>query len=133
MGRLHVRSRSGNYFIMLAFHVDSNVILVKPFHSRHDRHRLAAENPIISRLQNNEHSINLQMLDKNAAPHTTSKLKTNGRQPSNSFPPPTFTASIQPNELSRPSRPIFYLSSPKYPAHSATSYGTNSSRKPISL
>ena len=36
MGHLPVRSRSGNYFIMLAYHIESNVILVKQFQSRHD-------------------------------------------------------------------------------------------------
>ena len=48
MVRLPVRSCGGNYFIMIAYHVDSNVILAKHFQSRHDRQRLAAENRIIS-------------------------------------------------------------------------------------
>ena len=38
MGRFPVRSRSGNNFLMLYYHVDTNVILVDPFESRHDRH-----------------------------------------------------------------------------------------------
>ena len=40
MGCFPVRSCSSNYFIMIAYHVDLNVILVEPFQSRHDRHRL---------------------------------------------------------------------------------------------
>ena len=48
MGRFPVRSRSGNYFIMLAYHVDSNVILADPFQSCHDLHRLAVANRIMS-------------------------------------------------------------------------------------
>eukprot|EP00804_Cyclotella_cryptica_P023279 CCRYP_000441-RA/>CCRYP_000441-RA protein AED:0.42 eAED:0.42 QI:0/-1/0/1/-1/1/1/0/227 len=42
MGRFPIRSRSGNQYIMLAYHCDSNAILVEPFQSRHDRHRIAA-------------------------------------------------------------------------------------------
>ena len=50
MGRFPIRSRNGNYFIVLAYHVDTNVILVEPFQSRHDRHRLAAADRITTRL-----------------------------------------------------------------------------------
>ena len=57
-----VRSCSGNYFIMLAYHVESNVILVEPFQSRHDRHRLATANCIMFRLQKNVHKVDLQIL-----------------------------------------------------------------------
>ena len=42
MGRFLVHSRSGNNFLMLSYHVDTNVILVEPFEYCHDRHRLAA-------------------------------------------------------------------------------------------
>ena len=42
MGRFPVRSRIGNNFRMLSYHVDTNVILVDPYKSRHNRHRLAA-------------------------------------------------------------------------------------------
>ena len=38
MGRFPIRSRSGNQYIMLAYHCDSNAILVEPFQSHHDRH-----------------------------------------------------------------------------------------------
>ena len=47
MGRFPVRSRSVNYFIMLAYYVDSNAILAKPFQSRDDRHGIAAANHIM--------------------------------------------------------------------------------------
>ena len=36
MGRFPIRSRSGHRYIMLAFHCDSNVILIEPFKYRHD-------------------------------------------------------------------------------------------------
>ena len=40
MGRFPIRSRSGNHYIMLAYQVDTNSILVKPFQSRHNQHRI---------------------------------------------------------------------------------------------
>ena len=63
MGQSPVGSRSGNYFIMLSYHLDSNVILVKPFQSRHYCHCLAAANCITSRIQKNGHNVDLQILD----------------------------------------------------------------------
>ena len=53
MGCFPIRSLSGNYFTMLAYHVDTNIILVEPCQSLHDRHRLAAANRIMIRLQKN--------------------------------------------------------------------------------
>ena len=52
MGRFPVRSCSGNNLIMLAYHVDTNAILVEPFASRHNRHRLAAADRIMANLAN---------------------------------------------------------------------------------
>ena len=34
MGRFPIRSRSGHRYIMLAFHYNSNAILIEPFQSR---------------------------------------------------------------------------------------------------
>eukprot|EP00804_Cyclotella_cryptica_P025742 CCRYP_002939-RA/>CCRYP_002939-RA protein AED:0.39 eAED:0.39 QI:0/-1/0/1/-1/1/1/0/222 len=42
MGHFPVRSRSGNQYIMLAYHCNSNTILIKPFQSCNDRHRIPA-------------------------------------------------------------------------------------------
>ena len=53
MGRFPVHSRSGNYFIILAYYVDTNVILIKPFQSCHDRQRLVADDRIMSCQQKN--------------------------------------------------------------------------------
>ena len=97
MGRFPVGSRSGNYFIMLAYYVDSNIILVEPFQSRHNRHRLAAANRIISRLQKNGHNVDLQILDNEYSTTYKLKIEENGSQNSNSFPP-TCTTATQPNE-----------------------------------
>ena len=42
MGHFPIRSNSGNLYLMLSHHCNFTVILVKPFRSKHDRHRLAA-------------------------------------------------------------------------------------------
>ena len=51
MGRFPIFSRSGHRYIMLAFHCNSNIILIEPFQSRHDRHRIAAYSRIMTRLR----------------------------------------------------------------------------------
>ena len=63
MGCFPIRSRQGNNFIMLTYHVDTNIILVEPFASRHDRHRLASANRIMANLTKRGHVVNLQILD----------------------------------------------------------------------
>ena len=63
MGRFPVQSRSGNNSIMLAYHADTNVILVEAFHSRQDRHRIADANNIIYGLHKHGHTVDLQILD----------------------------------------------------------------------
>ena len=63
MGRFPVRSHSGNHYIMLAYQVDTNTILVEPFQSRQDRHRIAAYNRIMTRLKNRGRTVGLQILD----------------------------------------------------------------------
>ena len=45
-GRFPVHARSGNQYIMIAYHCDANLILAKPFASRKDTHRLLALLPI---------------------------------------------------------------------------------------
>ena len=63
MGRFPVHSRSGNHYIVLDYHVDTNTILVEPFQSRQDRHRIAAYNRIMTRLNKRGHTVDLQILD----------------------------------------------------------------------
>ena len=38
IGRFPLRSCIGNQYIIMAYHCDCNVLLVKPFQSCHDRH-----------------------------------------------------------------------------------------------
>jgi hypothetical protein len=63
MGRFPVRYCSSNQYIMLAYHCGSNAILVEPFQSRADRHRIPAYTRIMSRLQARGHTVNHQVLD----------------------------------------------------------------------
>ena len=60
--RFPVRARSGNQFVMIAYHSDLNVILAYPFSSRKDIHRLVAYNTIMERLKSRGHHIELQVL-----------------------------------------------------------------------
>ena len=62
MGCFPVRSLSGNHYIMLAYHVETNTILVEPFQSRQDRHRIAAYNRIMTHFKKRDHTVELQIL-----------------------------------------------------------------------
>ena len=42
MGRFPIRSCSGNQYIMMSYHGDSNTILVDYFKSKKDLHRIAS-------------------------------------------------------------------------------------------
>ena len=46
-GRFPIRSRSGNGYIMIAYHCDSYTILQSPFSNRKDKHRIRAYNSIM--------------------------------------------------------------------------------------
>ena len=63
MGRFPIHSRRGNNFIMLAYHVDTNVILVELFASPHNRHHLAAADRIMANLTKRGHGVDLHILD----------------------------------------------------------------------
>ena len=63
MGRFPVRSRSGNNFLVLSYHVDTNGILVEPFESRQNRHHIDAADQIMTRLAKRGHGVDLQILD----------------------------------------------------------------------
>ena len=67
MGRFPVLSRSGHCYIMLVFHCDSNAILIEPFQSRQDRHRIAAYSSIMTCLRESGHAVDLQVLGNKAS------------------------------------------------------------------
>jgi hypothetical protein len=66
-GRFPVRARSGNQYVMIAFHADGNLILQQPFKTKSDRHRIAAYNSIMTRLAARGLSVDLQILDNEAS------------------------------------------------------------------
>ena len=66
-GRFPTRSRSGNQYVMIAYHYDANVILACPFKNRKDRHRLDAYAAIMESLKRRGHNVDLQILDNEAS------------------------------------------------------------------
>ena len=62
-GRFPISSRSGNEYIMIAYHCDSNTILQAPFVNRKDKHRIRTYNYIIKRLADQGHQVDVQILD----------------------------------------------------------------------
>ena len=62
-GRFPIRSRSGNEYIMISYHCDSNTILQAPFSNIKDKHRIRAYNSIIRRLSDKRHQVDVQILD----------------------------------------------------------------------
>ena len=45
-----IKSQSGNQYVMIAYHKDTNLILVQPFKKKKDAHRIADYNTIMKRL-----------------------------------------------------------------------------------
>ena len=66
-GRFPIRSRSGNQYIMVAYHQASNAILVQPFQSKHDHHRIPAYNTIMTRLKARGLQVTRHVLDNEAS------------------------------------------------------------------
>ena len=62
-GRFTPRARSGNQYIMVTLHGPSNAILVRPFASKHDSHRIAAYNDVYDRLSTAGQAPTLHILD----------------------------------------------------------------------
>ena len=73
-GRFPVRSRIGNQSVMVAYH-SSNLILVAPFKTRKDQHRIAAYNSIMQRLKNRDLTTDLQILDNEASQNEKDTIK----------------------------------------------------------
>ena len=62
-GRFPVTSYRGNQYVMIAYHCDSNAILVCLFKMRKGAHQLAAFDSIMERLWAKWHNVHLQILD----------------------------------------------------------------------
>ena len=65
-GRFPVRSRSGNQYIMIVYHFDSNTIIYTPFKSCSDKLRLFVYVSIMQRLKDRNMMLYLQIVDKEA-------------------------------------------------------------------
>ena len=63
MGRFPIRAQSGNQYIMVAFHDAANVILVEPFKSKGDHHRIPAYDTLMNRLKRRGLTIDMQFMD----------------------------------------------------------------------
>ena len=66
-GRFTPRARSGNQYIMVALHSESNAILVRAFKTKHDTHRIAAYNDLYSRLAAQHATPDIHILDNEAS------------------------------------------------------------------
>ena len=65
-GRFTILSRSGNKYIIVAYHCGSNDIFAAPFKSRTDKHILLAYGAIMQRLKDRNMMLYLQIVDKEA-------------------------------------------------------------------
>ena len=77
----------GNQYLMIAFHSDTNVILVPSFKYRKDSHCMLAYNDIMQRLKEKNQHVDLQILD-NEASAEYKKLMTNTWKVAYQFVPP---------------------------------------------
>ena len=88
-GRFPFDARSGNRYIMIAYHCDANLILAEPFSSRKDTHQLLAYNKIMQRLTDNKLSVDLQILDNEASEEYKRSIKTKWNAKYQLVPPHT--------------------------------------------
>ena len=75
-GRFTIHAHSGNQYIMIAYHCDTNLILADPFYLRKDTHWLLAYDRIIQRLTDNKLIVNPQILDNEASAEFKRSIKT---------------------------------------------------------
>jgi hypothetical protein len=66
-GRLPVRARSGNQYVMIAFHANGNLILQQTLKSKSNCHPIAAYNTIMMHLAAQGLSVDLQIWDNAAS------------------------------------------------------------------
>jgi hypothetical protein len=63
MGRFPIHAQNGNQYIMVAFHDAANVILVEPFKSKSDHHRIPADDILMNRLKRRGLTVDMQFMD----------------------------------------------------------------------
>ena len=66
-GRFRIHSRSSNQYLMVAYHCDTNAILIEPFQTRECRHCIPAYTRIMTHLKTCGHVVDHQVLDNKAS------------------------------------------------------------------
>ena len=74
-GRSPIMSRSGNEYIMIAYHCDSNTILQAPFLNRKDKHIIRAYNSIMQKLADRWHNVDIQIFDNEVSAEFKKTIK----------------------------------------------------------
>ena len=77
-GRFHPRSRSGAQYIMVALHTGTNAILVQPFATKNDTHRIPAYQAIHDRLCSVGHAPTMHIMDNEASAAFQRTIRANG-------------------------------------------------------
>ena len=77
-GRFPIRARSGHQYLMVAFHQRSNAILIRPFASKADAHRIPTYNAIMTKLATSGQVVNLHILDNEASAAYRAAITANG-------------------------------------------------------
>ena len=70
-----VHARSGNQYIMVAYHCNANLILTETFSPIKDTHRLMSYYKIMQRLTNNKLIVDIQILDNKASAEYNQAIK----------------------------------------------------------
>ena len=74
-GRFPVISRTGNQYIMVAYHCDANAILAVPFKFLKDKDCMVPYDAIMQRLKDRNMLVNLQILDNEASKEYNTIIK----------------------------------------------------------
>eukprot|EP00804_Cyclotella_cryptica_P009177 CCRYP_003216-RA/>CCRYP_003216-RA protein AED:0.27 eAED:0.13 QI:0/0/0/0.66/1/1/3/0/546 len=101
MGRFLTCSRSGNQYIMLAYHCDTNAILAETFQSCHDRHCIATHGRIMAWLQAKGHKVEHQIIHNKASADYRTAITQTWRATYQLVPPNVYQANAaeQPSKL----------------------------------
>jgi hypothetical protein len=77
-GQFTPRARSGNQYIMVALHSETNAILVQPFQTKADTHQIAAYNILFERLKSCHATPDVHVLDNEASRALLQTITNNG-------------------------------------------------------
>ena len=77
-GRFPIRARSGNQYLMVAYHYLTNAILIQPFASKADAHRIRAYQTIMTKLKTRNQTVHIHILDNEASAAYRTAITANG-------------------------------------------------------